>query len=130
MNISRKEMYDRVAVGQRIKEQRILKNMSQVELSEKIGRYDNYIYDVEHGKNGMSLEIALSVASVLDMSLDYLFFGPDSFKKKDYSEASMVIMKYIDSCKPQYRDAVYRITMQLCSEMSNFSNERNFVGDD
>lgn len=119
MNISRKEMYDRVAVGQRIKEQRILKNMSQIELSEKIDRYDNYIYDIEHGKSGMSLEIALSIAEVLDMSLDYLFFGSDSSLKKDYSEVSMLIMKCIDTCEPQRRDMVRRLTMQLCSEVNN-----------
>ena len=121
MNISRKEMYDRVAVGQRIKEQRMLKNMSQVELSEKIDRYGNYIYDIEHGKSGMSLEIALSIAAVLDMSLDYLFFGSDSSLKKDCSETSMVIMKCIDACEPQHRDMVRRLTIQLCSELNNLS---------
>ena len=118
MNISRKEMYDRVAVGQRIREQRIFKNMSQVELSEKIGRYGNYIYDIERGKSGMSLEIALSIADTLDMSLDFLFFG-SSITKKDFSEISMAILKCIDSCELDCQDAVLRLTMQLCTEINN-----------
>lgn len=121
MNITRKEMYDRVAVGCRIKEQRILKNMSQVELSEKIGRYDNYIYDVEHGKNGMSLEIALSISSILEMDLNYMFYG--IYSDKELSGASSVIMNYIDSCEPDVREIVLRLTMQLCTELKKYSND-------
>lgn len=114
-------MYDRVAVGCRIKEQRILKNMSQVELSEKIGRYDNYIYDVEHGKNGMSLEIALSISSILEMDLNYMFYG--IYSDKELSGASSVIMNYIDSCEPDVREIVLRLTMQLCTELKKYSND-------
>lgn len=121
MNISRNEMYDRIAVGQRIRDQRIFKNMSQVELSELIGRYDNYIYDVERGKSGMSLEIALSIAEKLNMSLDFLFFGPDN-STKNFSEVAMVIMKCIDECHPNQKEVILRLTMQLCSELQNLSD--------
>ncbi len=67
--------YDRLAAGERLRSKRILLGMTQEEIAEKINRAGKYYADIERGSCGMSTETLLSLASVLDMSLDYIILG-------------------------------------------------------
>ena len=67
--------YDRLATGERLRKKRLLMGMTQEELAEKIDRASKYYADIERGSCGMSTETLLSLASVLDMSLDYMILG-------------------------------------------------------
>ena len=70
-----KEMYDRLAVGDRIRKKRQLLGLTQDELSEKIDRAPKYCADIERGSCGMSIETMLAFAEALNMPLDYMIFG-------------------------------------------------------
>ena len=67
--------YDRLAVGERLRAKRLLLGMTREEVAEKIGRASKYYADIERGSCGMSTETLLALASVLDMSLDYIILG-------------------------------------------------------
>lgn len=69
------EIYDRVAVGDRIQKKRQLLEISQEELAERIDRATKYISDIERGICGMSIETMMSITKELDMSLDYMIYG-------------------------------------------------------
>ena len=73
----KRDGYDFVAVGKRIKKQRQKLNMSQVQLAAKIDRAVKYCSDIECGACGMSIETMISLAEVLEMSIDYMIFGED-----------------------------------------------------
>ena len=80
----KRDTYDRIIVGERIRKKRILLGMSQDELAEKIDRAPKYCSDIERGVCGMSIETMISLSSSLDMSLDYMLFGTlssDNFKR-------------------------------------------------
>lgn len=96
MNRKRENIsYDRVAVGMRIQNKRMLLNISQEELAERIDRATNYCSDIERGICGMSIETMLAFAKELDMSLDYMMFGGNFNDKKDMETAQMADLLHI-----------------------------------
>lgn len=62
-------------IGERIRECRKLKNMSQSELAEVIGVSDNTISNMETGNNNVKLKNIEKVADFFKVSLDYLVKG-------------------------------------------------------
>lgn len=62
-------------IGERIRECRKLKSMSQSELAEAIGVSDNTISNMETGNNNVKLENIEKVADFFIVSLDYLVKG-------------------------------------------------------
>ena len=71
----KREAYDRLAVGDRIRKKRVQLGFSQDEVAERIDRAPKYCSDIERGTCGMSTETMLAISECLDMSLDYMMFG-------------------------------------------------------
>lgn len=72
------KLYDTRSTGERIRSKRILLGLTQEELAEQIHRAPKYYSDIERGSCGMSMETMISIAKILDMSLDYMVFLPAS----------------------------------------------------
>ena len=64
--------YNRIAAGERIRNRRMLMGLTQEELAEKIGRAYKYCQDIERGTCGISIDTMHSIASCVNISLDYL----------------------------------------------------------
>nr|DAL96531.1 MAG TPA: Helix-turn-helix XRE-family like protein [Caudoviricetes sp.] len=67
--------YNRIEVGLRIRQRRLIIGWTQEELAEKIGRAYKYCQDIERGTCGMSIDTMLSITASLNISLDYLIYG-------------------------------------------------------
>lgn len=65
----------RYEMGDRIRECRKQKKLSQADLAEKIGVSDNTISNMETGNNNVKLENIEKVADFFEVSLDYLIKG-------------------------------------------------------
>lgn len=65
----------RYEMGDRIRECRKQKKLSQADLAEKIGVSDNTISNMETGNNNVKLENIEKVADFFKVSLDYLVKG-------------------------------------------------------
>lgn len=63
-------LFSYYTIGQRIKELRIARNMSQSLLSERVGLSPTYISYIESGVKCMSLETLLGIANALDVTAD------------------------------------------------------------
>jgi len=63
------------SVGDRIREIREARRMTQDQLAEKSGISKGFLSDVENNKRNVSSDNLLRVANVLDASLDYLLRG-------------------------------------------------------
>lgn len=80
---------DSVSFGKRLKELRVARGLSVEELSEQIGKNSDgkYIRMLENGSRRPSIYTLLSIANLLECSLDYLlaadltFHSGDSFEK-------------------------------------------------
>lgn len=67
--------YDRLAVGDRLRENRTLVGLTQDEIADKIMRAPKYYANIERGSCGMSMETMLALADFFHVSLDYLIYG-------------------------------------------------------
>ncbi len=63
---------DYVRLGSKIREQRLKKGLTQEKLAEKCGISPSYIGIIERGDKKLSITTLVKIASVLDISTDYL----------------------------------------------------------
>jgi transcriptional regulator with XRE-family HTH domain len=70
-----KNNLDCKAIGQRLREQREILELSREEFAEIIGLSDYYVGQLERGERKMSLNALVKIANCLHISLDYLIFG-------------------------------------------------------
>lgn len=102
--------YDRLAVGERIRQKRLLLGLTQDEMSERIDRVPKYYADIERGNCGMSIETMLALAAVLNMSLDYMIFGDSTPEEKKRQESEVdAIMDMLNSCSSRKRTYALRL---------------------
>lgn len=116
----KKESYDRITVGERIRQKRTLIGLSQDELAEQIDRAPKYISDIERGICGMSIETMLAFSKRLDMPLDYMMFGTASeadILQQTNEEASIVHI--ISQCPPPQKEYAIRLLKLFIASMNN-----------
>ncbi|MEY8356628.1 helix-turn-helix transcriptional regulator [Lachnospiraceae bacterium 54-53] len=111
--------YNKLEVGQRIRNRRIIIGWTQEELAEKIDRAYKYCQDIERGTCGMSIETMLSIASSLNVSLDYLIYGKEETKKETdnlYIEQQAVvdILGQCSNRKRHYALELLKLFMKAC----------------
>lgn len=83
MNKDLQNLIDR-GVGQKIKEARQLKGMSQTQLAEELNLSFQQIQKYEKGKNRVAASRLLHIAQVLDRPIGFFFEAP----QKDWPEES------------------------------------------
>lgn len=76
-------------LGERIKEQRELKKLSQKGLADKIGVSASIVSNYENSERTPSLEILMSLARVFHCSTDYLL-GFEKLEKDKVLDVSML----------------------------------------
>lgn len=65
-----------IAIGKRIKEIRVKRNISQEEFAEKIGVCSGtHVSNIERGASGISVPRLVAICKALDINADYLLFG-------------------------------------------------------
>ena len=109
----KREPYDRIAVGERIRHKRIQLGLSQDELAVRINRATKYCSDIERGMCGMSVETMLAIAKSLDMNLDYMMFGEIS--EKD----AMTLIHIIEKAPASQRNYAIRLLKLFIAATGN-----------
>lgn len=69
-------------VGKRIKELRISKNLTRDQLAERTMLSSKFIYEVENGKKGLSVDSLFRIATVLSCSCDYILMGKNEEERR------------------------------------------------
>lgn len=98
------EQLDYVEIGKRIKSKRNEFKITQEKLAEEIDVSPSYISEIERGTSISSLATIFSIATVLDLNLDYLICGITPHNTDStFSEILKTIPKknqklYIDIC--------------------------------
>ena len=115
----KRDTYDRIAVGERIREQRMRIGLSQDELAERIDRATKYCSDIERWICGMSVETMLSIADNLDMTLDYMMFGEtseDELERQKHDET--ILVHLLSKCTDRQRDYAIRLLKLYIASMT------------
>ena len=85
-------------LGSRIRNKRRSLHLSQAKLAELIDVSVPYISLIENGKKVPSLECLISIADILNSSLDYLLFGIDDAKQDNLDPQ---LKHLLSDCSPQ-----------------------------
>ena len=76
--------YDKKVVGERIKEARRRRKMTQSSLAEKLDyTTERQLQRIENGETSCSVDKLMEIAQILEVSTDYILFG---FFKGDIGE--------------------------------------------
>ena len=124
------QTYDRLAVGERLRQKRILLNMTQDEMAEKINRAPKYYADIERGNCGMSVETLLALSHTLNMSLDYILLG-DIEKEREtiHTEETAAVLNLLDNCDEKNRNYAMRILKLFLIACRKGSGEEEGIPD-
>ncbi|MEX0723299.1 MAG: helix-turn-helix transcriptional regulator [Gracilimonas sp.] len=71
----------RITLGRKIKELRVLENLSQKEVAERAELNRSYISALENGSKNVTLDILVKIAICLEVSLPQLFEAPANLSK-------------------------------------------------
>ena len=113
------KLYDTRLAGERIRSKRLLLGLTQEELAEQIHRAPKYYSDIERGSCGMSMETMISIAKILDMSLDYMVFGTptkEEVERVERQESSLTHL--LAQCNERQHEYVTRMMQLLIASMS------------
>lgn len=113
----KRNTYNRLIVGERIRDKRLQIGMSQDELAEKIDRAPKYCSDIERGICGMSVETMLALSNHLDMSLDYMMFGEASEEELErQKQDELALLHILTKCtEPQRKYAIRLLKLFIAS---------------
>ena len=73
--VERQFMYNPIEVGERIRELRRKRNLTQEELAEWLNISPVSMCRIEKGSNGASIDLLVEISNYFKTSLDYLIFG-------------------------------------------------------
>lgn len=94
-------------IGNRIKEIRIRKNVSVVELAYRTNSSESHLYKIENGHKGMSIDLLAKIIDSLDMDANELF-------GKDIDETS--IDAALDRLEPEIKNKLSDLFMTMIDQ--------------
>ncbi len=109
-----------VLIGNRIREARRNRQMTQEELSEKCSCTATHISNIENGKIGISLELLYKICIILDKSMDY--FVMDHVEMNPQIKINSVVAPKLAMCDSRMLDIVDALLDKLIlyrEEMEN-----------
>ncbi|MBE6811360.1 MAG: helix-turn-helix transcriptional regulator [Ruminococcaceae bacterium] len=86
-------------IGVRVKEVRILKQLSQADLAEFTDLSVSYISHIETGLKKASLESLVRISNVLGITVDQLLYGNQVSDKKQYCNELTELVKDCNTCE-------------------------------
>ena len=94
------------AMGRRIREAREKKGIKQIELALQLAIGKNQMYRIESGQVPCKTEYLYEIAQVLDVSLDYLFFGNKD--NETVSESDKTVQEIVSLCTGKDSETVHK----------------------
>lgn len=95
-------------VGSRIRDRRVAMGLSQEALAEQADLSPPYISHIERGVKGPSLSALIRLATVLDVTLDYLLAGS---QPADTSAYASDVQALLDGCSLTERRIVFQVAL-------------------
>jgi len=103
-------------IGRRVKEVRMLKRMTQAELAEQTRMSVAYISHIETARKKASLTALVSIANVLDITVDTLLIGNQC---NDQAEYQLELALLIDDCNIYERRFILEMAFAAKSNLRN-----------
>ena len=99
-------IYDKIKVGQRLRDIRQSLGLTQEQVGNKIDRAPRFIMRMENGKVGMSIETMLALCTVYAITPDALLIGAD---QQTLGNNAAYIAQAIDACPPEKQESAVKL---------------------
>ena len=98
-------------IGQRIRNNRINRGLTQEKLAELSGCHPTYIGQVERGEKNLTIESLAKISSALDISMAQLFekLGPENHSQS----LPLKCYEFISTKNQQEQEQIYRLLMEI-----------------
>ncbi len=103
-------MLDFTAIGSRIRKCRELQGLTREEFAEQINVSPRFVYDIELGNKGMSIDTLVSISEALHISNDYILSGTDN---DEHSVLSPDLCALMEQCPPRQQEHLKTIIQQF-----------------
>lgn len=107
-----------VALGKRIRTERMAKKWTQARLAKEIGLSVSFLGHVERGSRKASLETLVGISNTLQVSLEYLL--SDSLITHPQTDL-------YDSLTPRQRKALREIVQQIGKDLDDWAGDASFI---
>ena len=104
---------DYTIIGQRIKQARLAKNLTQEDLAEKIDISVAFLSRVERGNSHINLKRLNQLCRLLDVSEGYILNGASS-NSNNYLEQEFA--QLLKSCSPEKQKLIYNVAKTIAEE--------------
>lgn len=108
---------DWVSIGGRIRKQREFLGLTREQFAEKLDVTPKFCSDIELGVKGMSVPTLCRIATTLCLSTDYILFGKEDKKEKDW--ALEAISPMIDSLTPDQLPYIEAVVKTMIHAMNH-----------
>ena len=95
-------------IGDRLRQIRLTRKMSQNELAEATDLSASFISNIEQGKQAMSVKALIAIAQVLDVSTDWLLLG----KGRPFVSENEILAD-LENCSPQEKAIVMEFVQNM-----------------
>lgn len=101
---------DYTVIGERIKEARRAKNLTQEALSEQMDLSVAFLSRIERGSSHINLKRLNQICDILEVSEGYILNGADSTKKNYLDKEFSELLK---KCTPEKQKMIYEIAKTI-----------------
>ncbi|MCM1127153.1 MAG: helix-turn-helix domain-containing protein [Lachnospiraceae bacterium] len=108
-------------IGLRIRTLREANSYTRDAFAEKIRISAKFLYEIEVGKKGFSVEILYKISKALSVSTDYLVTGEDSSK---LSGATAKCLEFFSPEQLTHVEAILKSVQEICTVAGNKVRER------
>ena len=106
------------AVGQRIRNYRTQKGLSQEKLAELSGCHPTYIGQLERGEKNATLESIERITAALGISLSKLFEKLDG-QEGDAKDIPLACYEFLSAKSPEEQEQLYKILLEMDKYKTN-----------
>ena len=101
-------------IGDRVRQARLAKRMSQMDLAEAVGMSVSFISNIEVGKQSLNIRALIAISDVLSVSADWLL------RSSTESDVTIdEILKELENCTPKEREVILKLVQTMKDSIHN-----------
>ena len=108
-------------IGSRVKQARLAKHLTQMQLAEAAGISVSFLSNTENGRQSMNLRALIAISDALNVSADWLI--------KDIPHSASRIAEEIESelvsCTPKEREAILELVQLMKKSLTSIKESCN-----
>ena len=107
-------------IGERVKQARLARGLSQADLAEKLNMSVTYLSKIENGRNVMSITVLVKISDALNVSTDWLLRN-ETHRSQECTMAELE--ELCKDCNSTELNALLKLLQQMKETLRNVKKE-------